>query len=164
MSRPTTVRWGLDRWRPALWAGLAVGGSATAGLLGGVVTGSPLSVQLGTTITRAGMDVAGVTCVGLTLLAVFLPRPERLPGAALRTREQVRTALDRLLVATAGGWVALVLLSIAFRAADAFGRAVDAAGRHRAAGLEHQAGRRPRPAADHRLCARRARLRDRPAA
>ena len=86
---------------------------------------APLAVQLGTTVTRAGMDVAGVTCVGLALIAIFLPRPAALPGGAARTREQVRTVLDRTLVAVAGGWVALVLLGIAFRAADAFGRPLD---------------------------------------
>ena len=94
-------------------------------------------MQVGTTVTRAGMDVAGVTCVGLTLLAVFLPRPETLPGAALRTREQVRAR------AGSGCWSrwpadgsCWSLLGIAFRAADAFGRAVDELGGRRAAGLD----------------------------
>ena len=128
MNRPTVLPTGTDRWRPVLWAGLAVGAAAGAGLLGGPESGpvsAPLAVQLGTTVTRAGMDVAGVTCVGLALLAVFLPRPAALPGGAARTREQVRTVRDRTLVAVAGGWVALVLLGIAFRAADAFGRTLN---------------------------------------
>jgi len=70
------------------------------------------------------MDVAGVACVGLALLVVFLPRRDAVPGSAVRALERTRTITDQALVAAAGGWVGLVLLGIAFRAADAFGRSV----------------------------------------
>jgi putative copper resistance protein D len=72
--------------------------------------------------------VAGVACIGLALLAVFLPREATVPGGALRALGQVRRVLDRALVAVAGGWVGLVLLGIAYRAADTFGRPVGTLG------------------------------------
>jgi copper resistance protein D len=121
--RLTAVSSVVHRWQPALWAGLAVGVAAGAGVLGGSAA-DPLAALVGTSITRAGMDVAGVTCAGLALLAVFLPRRETVPGSALRSLDRVQTITDRALVAVAGGWVALVLLGIAFRAADAFGQPV----------------------------------------
>jgi putative copper resistance protein D len=124
MSRPTAESARIDRWPPALWVALTVGAAAAAGAFGYTATGSPLSVQIGTTATRAGMDVAGVTCVGLSLLALFLPRPATLPGGAVRSLQQVRSRLERAQIAVAGGWAVVVLLAIAFRAADAFGRSV----------------------------------------
>lgn len=106
---------------PALaWVILALVTSASAALWG-VTSGSPLSVQLGATVARAAADVAGVTCVGMALVGVLLPRPERLSGAALRTRTHLQAGLDRAMIAVAGGWAAAVALGIAFRAADAFG-------------------------------------------
>ncbi len=47
-----------------------------------------------------------------------------MPGSAVRALQRTRTITDQALVAAAGGWVGLVLLGIAFRAADAFGRSV----------------------------------------
>ncbi len=123
MSRPTAVPSPVDRWQPVLWAGLAVGVAAGIGVLA-ASPADPAGALVGTSVTRAGMDVAGVSCVGLALLGVFLPSREVLPGSALRGLELRRTSIDRALVAVAGAWVALVLLGIAFRAADAFGQPV----------------------------------------
>lgn len=112
-----------------LWAGLTVGVTlALVLVLAGTTAGSPVSVLLGTAVTRAGMDVAGVACVGLAVLRLFLPRREALPGSAAGALGRVRAVIDRALVAVAGGWVALVLLGIGFRAADAFGLPVSMLG------------------------------------
>lgn len=86
-----------------------------AAVLAGGLLVSTLPVLLGTTITRSGMDAAGVACVGLTLLGVLLP-------AAARESGPVQAAADRAIVAVAGSWLVLVLLGIVFRAAAAYGR------------------------------------------
>jgi copper resistance protein D len=122
MTPPTAARRPLDRLRPAGWSGLAVGAAVTASLLTGAVVSSTVPVLVGTSITRAGMDVAGVACVGLTLLALLLPAARNVPGSALRDLERVRNISDRALVALAGAWLVLVLIGTVFRAADAFGR------------------------------------------
>ena len=66
------------------------------------------------------MAVAGVACVGLGLLGAFLPAPADREAAAVQRRA------DRAMLVLAGAWLALALLSVAFRAADAFGRPVTA--------------------------------------
>jgi copper resistance protein D len=111
-----------ERIVPAGWCGLAVGVTFTASLLSGALLSSALPVVIGTSVTRAGMDVTGVGCVGLTLLAVLLSAARRLPVPARRDLESVRVTADRALVALAGAWLVLSLLGIAFRTADAFGR------------------------------------------
>lgn len=109
---------------PLAWAGLAVGVSIGAAVLSGALAGATVPVLVGTTVTRAGMDVAGVACVGLTLLATLLPHPRALPGAAVRDLNRVRDTADRALVPLAGIWLVLVLVGIMFRIAEAFARPV----------------------------------------
>ncbi len=122
MTPPAAGPRSLDRLRPVGWAGLAVGVAFATSLLSGALASSALPVLIGTSVTRAGMDVAGVGCVGLTLIGVLLPSARGLPGSAGRELERTRATADRALVALAGSWLVLVLLAIAFRAADAFGR------------------------------------------
>lgn len=103
-----------DRLRPAAWGVLAVG----AALVATALTSStpPLVVA----VTRAGADVAGVACVGTALVAVLLPATS--PTGSRRELQRVRDAVDRALLVPAGAWVALVLLGVTARTADAFGR------------------------------------------
>lgn len=105
----------------AVWALLAVGTAVAASVAAGAAADTELAVLLGTSATRAGMTAVGVACVGLALVAVLLPARERESAGAVRTA-------DRALVVTAGVWVVLVLVGIAFRAADAFGLPVTALG------------------------------------
>ncbi|MGH3568992.1 MAG: copper resistance D family protein [Pseudonocardia sp.] len=109
-----------DRLAPALWAGLAVGAAVLASVLAGALAGAALPVVLGTSITRAGMGVAGVACVGLALLGVLLP----LTGPAARDGAAVLGRADRAIVALSGAWLALVIVGIVFRSAATFGRPV----------------------------------------
>lgn len=125
MTPPTTGPHTLDRLRPVGWTGLAVGAALAAGLLTGALDGTTLPVLIGTSVTRSGMDVAGVAAVGLTVSALLLPSARRVPGSALRALERVRATTDRALVAVAGAWLVLVLVAIMFRTADAFGRPVE---------------------------------------
>ncbi len=104
----------------ALWAGLAVGTAVLASVLAGALARASLPVVLGTAVTRVGMAVAGVACVGLGLLGAFLPAPADREAASVQRRA------DRAMLVLAGAWLALALLSVAFRAADAFGRPVTA--------------------------------------
>jgi copper resistance protein D len=122
MTPPTADPRRLDRLRPVGWTGLAVATAFTASVLSGALATSALPVLVGTVVTRSGMDVAGVGCVGLALLAVLLPAARRLPGSAARDLDRVRATTDRALVAFAGVWMVLSLLGIVFRTADAFGR------------------------------------------
>ncbi len=122
MTPPTAGPRSLDRLRPVGWAGVAVGAALAASLLTGALADTTLPVLLGTSITRSGMDVAGVGCVGLSLLPLLLPSARHVPGAALRTLERVRAIADRALVGLAGAWLVLVLVGTMFRTADAFGR------------------------------------------
>ncbi|NMI02178.1 copper resistance D family protein [Pseudonocardia acidicola] len=124
MTRATARPGPHPRLRPAIWTGLAVVTAVVASVLAGALRGSGPSILLGTTITRSGMDVAGVACVGLTLLSVLLPYGE----AAYRETLALQRRVDRALVALAGGWLVLVLAGIAFRAADAFATPITALG------------------------------------
>jgi putative copper resistance protein D len=121
VSRPTAGSGPADRWAPALWGGIAVGAAAVAAVLAGGLAATTLPVLLGATITRAGMDAVGVACVGVGLVGVLLPLG---PGPGARELTRLATTLDRVLVALAGAWLALVLLGIAFRTAAAYGRPV----------------------------------------
>ncbi|WP_219415873.1 copper resistance D family protein [Pseudonocardia nigra] len=114
------------RWLPPVgWAGLAVGTAVLVGLLTATPLSSAPSVLAGIAVTRSGMDVAGVACVGLALLGVLLPGNRAdLPGGAGRALAGVRAAADRAVVALSGAWLVLVLLGVAYRTADAFGRPV----------------------------------------
>ncbi len=98
MATPTASRAGPSL---LLWAGLAIGAALVAAVLAGSVTALP--VLLGTSVTRAGADVAGVVCVGLTLLGTLVP-PDRsaLPGSAHRDAARARAAADRALVRASG--------------------------------------------------------------
>jgi putative copper resistance protein D len=102
---------------PALWAVLALATAVVAALLAGALAGTTLPALLGTGLTRAGTDVAGIACVGLALVGVLLP-----VGAPEANR--VRRRADQALVVLGGAWVVLALLGIAFRAADGYGRPV----------------------------------------
>ena len=105
------------RLTPALWVVLALATTVVAAVLAGALAGTTLPALLGTGLTRAGADVAGITCVGLALVGLFLP-----VGAPEANR--VRRRADRALVVVGGAWVVLALLGIAFRAADGYGRPV----------------------------------------
>jgi putative copper resistance protein D len=124
MSAPTAGPRTLDRFRPVGWAGLAVGVAFLASVLSGALAGSALPVLVGTSVTRSGMDVAGVACAGLTLLLLLLPAPRNVPGSALRALGRIHATVDRAVVVLAGGWLVLVLLGLFFRTADAFARPV----------------------------------------
>lgn len=125
MTPPTAGARPADRWLPAGWAGLAVGAAVTASILAGALAGTALPVLIGASVTRSGMDAAGVACVGLALLGILLPvGSATLPGSAQRDLGRVQATADRALVVLSGVWLVLVGLSIAFRAADAFDRSV----------------------------------------
>jgi len=106
-----------DARTPALWAVVAVASTVVAAVLAGALAGTTLPALLGTGVTRAGGDVAGIACVGLALVGVLLP-----VGAPEANR--VRRRADRALVAVGSAWLVLALLGIAFRAADGYGRPV----------------------------------------
>lgn len=122
MTRSTASRRPQLGPAPALWAVLAVGTAALASLAAGASAAVQLPVLLGASATRSAMTVAGVACVGLALVGVLLP----MHGAEAREAATTRRRADRAIVVAAGAWIVLVLLGIAFRAADAFGRPVAA--------------------------------------
>lgn len=123
MTAPTTGTRAADRLAAVSWAALVVGAAFLASVLAGALAGTSVPVLAGMSVTRSGMDAAGVACVGLTLLGVLLPLGiGALPGSALRDLTRVQATADRALVGMAGTWLVLVLLGVAFRAADAFGR------------------------------------------
>ena len=105
------------RLTPALWAVLTLATAVVAAVLAGALAGTTLPALLGTGLTRAGTDVAGIACVGLALVGVLIPM-----GSSEANR--VRRRADRALVVVGGAWVVLALLGIAFRAADGYGRPV----------------------------------------
>lgn len=102
-------------WILGLWVVVASATAALASLAAGP-TGR-LPILAGISATRAGMTLAGVACVGLALVGALLPHADT-------EADGVRRRADRMILAAAGVWAVLVLLGIAFRAADAFGRPV----------------------------------------
>lgn len=89
------------------WIAVALGaGVVAAGLTGGLSSGA--SAVIGAAVTRIGMDVAGVACVGATLLGLLVPH-----GPAGR----VGPGPDRVLLVAAGVWLGLVGLDLVSRAA-----------------------------------------------
>ena len=108
-----------DARTPALWALLAGATAVVAAVLAGALSSTTLPALLGTSLTRAGADVAGVACVGLALVGVLLP-------VGAHEANRVRRGADRALVAVGGAWLVIALLGIAFRAADGYGRPVTA--------------------------------------
>jgi copper resistance protein D len=95
---------------------LAVATTVLATVAAGTAAVGQLPVLVGSAVFRAGMLLAGIACVGLTLVGLLLP--------ASRTADDVRRPADRATVAAAGGWIVLVVLGVAFRAADTFGIAL----------------------------------------
>ena len=61
--------------------------TVVAAVLAGALSSTTLPALLGTSLTRAGADVAGVACVGLALVGVLLPvgAPRRTGCAGART-------------------------------------------------------------------------------
>ena len=76
-----------DARTPALWALLAGATTVVAAVLAGALSSTTLPALLGTSLTRAGADVAGIACVGLALVGVLLPvgAPRRTGCAGART-------------------------------------------------------------------------------
>jgi copper resistance protein D len=111
------------RLAPAAWAVLAVVTTVIAAVLAGALRNSTLPALLGTGITRAGTDVAGIACVGLALVGVLVPIAGRATADGGEVN-RVRVLVDRGLVALGGGWLVLALCGIAVRAADAYDRPV----------------------------------------
>lgn len=114
MTRATAPRPTRERLLPVAWYVLAVLTAVLSSIAAGALAGTDLSVLLGTASSRAGMTAVGVTCVGLALVGVLAP------GASAETAGLRRLA-DRAVLVAAGVWVALVLVAVAFRSADAFG-------------------------------------------
>jgi copper resistance protein D len=105
------------RLTPALWVLVAAATSVVAAVLAGALRSTTLPTLFGTGLTRAGADIAGITCVGLALVGVLIP---------VRSSEanRVRRRADRAIVVAGGVWLVVALLGIAFRAADGYGRPV----------------------------------------
>jgi len=105
------------RLTPALWVLVAAATSVVAAVLAGALRSTTLPTLFGTGLTRAGADIAGITCVGLALVGVLIPM-----GSSEANR--VRRRADRAIVVAGGVWLVIALLGIAFRAADGYGRPV----------------------------------------
>jgi copper resistance protein D len=105
------------RLTPALWVLVAAATSVVAAVLAGALRSTTLPTLFGTGLTRAGADIAGITCVGLALVGVLIP-----VGSSEANR--VRRRADRAIVVAGGVWLVIALLGIAFRAADGYGRPV----------------------------------------
>ncbi len=110
-----------------MWAVLAVAATVAvafvASALAGALAATTVPVLVGTTATRALMDLAGVTCVGAGLVSTLVPTAA--PGRSYRAdraADAVHRRLDMVMVAAAGGWLVAVVLGTVFRTADAFGR------------------------------------------
>ncbi len=106
-------------WRPVGWAGLTVGAASLAAVLAGGLAVTALPVLLGATVTRSAGDAAAVACVGLALVATLLPLGHERPPREL---PDVLRGVDRATVVAAGLWLVMVLVGVAFRAAEAYGR------------------------------------------
>ncbi|MDN5914156.1 MAG: CopD family protein [Pseudonocardia sp.] len=92
------------------WVAVALGaGVVAAGLTGGLSSGA--AAVIGAAVTRIGMDVAGVVCVGAALLGVLAPGR---PGPVG----------DRVLLVASGVWLGLGGLDLLSRAALVTGRPV----------------------------------------
>ncbi|MGD9986648.1 copper resistance D family protein [Pseudonocardia sp.] len=124
MQRATARPGTTSRLLPVLWAGLAVAAAVVAGVLADALSSSTFSARIATAVTRSGMDVAGIACVGLGLLAALV----RTRGVSERDIRTLDRRLDRAIVAVGGAWLVVVLCDTAFRAADAYGRPVTAVG------------------------------------
>jgi copper resistance protein D len=105
------------RLTPALWVLIAAATSVVAAVLAGALRSTTLPTLFGTGLTRAGADIAGITCVGLALVGVLIP-------VGSSEAKQVRRRADRAIVVAGGVWLVVALLGIAFRAADGYGRPV----------------------------------------
>jgi len=105
------------RLTPVLWVLVAAATSVVAAVLAGALRSTTLPTLFGTGLTRAGADIAGITCVGLALVGVLIP-----VGSSEANR--VRRRADRAIVVAGGVWLVVALLGIAFRAADGYGRPV----------------------------------------
>lgn len=121
---------GRSRRGPVRWAVLAATAPVVAFLASvlamaaaGSTAATTVPVLVGTTGTRAVMDVAGVACVGAGLIALLVPTVA--PGRshrADRAAAVVGRRLDMVLVLAAGCWVVAVVLAIVLRTANAFAR------------------------------------------
>lgn len=120
MTKATARPGPAARLAPAVWAGLAVAVAVLSTVLAGALSSSAFSARIATAITRSGMDVAGVACVGLGLLAALV----HAGGAPPREAADLDRRIDRSLVLFAGCWVVLVVVDIGFRAADAYARPI----------------------------------------
>ena len=105
------------RLTPALWVLVAAATSVVAAVLAGALRSTTLPTLFGTGLTRAGADIAGITCVGLALVGVLIP-------VGSSEAKRVRRRADRAIVVAGGVWLVIALLGIAFRAADGYGRPV----------------------------------------
>ena len=105
------------RLTPALWVLVAAATSVVAAVLAGALRSTTLPTLFGTGLTRAGADIAGMTCVGLALVGVLIP-------VGSSEAKRVRRRADRAIVVAGGVWLVIALLGIAFRAADGYGRPV----------------------------------------
>ncbi|MBW0101445.1 CopD family protein, partial [Pseudonocardia sp. KRD291] len=92
------------------WVAVALGaGVVAAGLTGGLSSGA--AAGIGAALTRIGMDVCGVVCVGAALLGRLVPgRAGRVP--------------DRVLLVASGVWLGLGGLDLVSRAALVAGRPI----------------------------------------
>ena len=120
MSRATAGPDVASRVLPVMWAGLAVVVAVIAAVLADSLSSSTFPLRVASVVTRSGMDVAAVVCVGLGLLAALL----RATGAPLREVTVVDRRMDRALAVTSGVWLVVIGCDMVFRAADAFGRPV----------------------------------------
>jgi putative copper resistance protein D len=105
------------RLTPGLWVLVAAATSVVAAVLAGALRSTTLPTLFGTGLTRAGADIAGMTCVGLALVGVLIP-------VGSSEAKRVRRRADRAIVVAGGVWLVIALLGIAFRAADGYGRPV----------------------------------------
>ena len=105
------------RLTPALWVLVAAATSVVAAVLAGALRSTTLPTLFGIGLTRAGADIAGMTCVGLALVGVLIP-------VGSSEAKRVRRRADRAIVVAGGVWLVVALLGIAFRAADGYGRPV----------------------------------------
>lgn len=103
--------------------GAPIGVAFLASVLAGALTTTTVPVLVGTTGTRAVMDVAGIACVGAGLVAALVPVTSASRSyRADRAAAVVHRRIDRVLIVAAATWLVAVVLGTVFRTADAFGR------------------------------------------